>query len=127
MASFKVNGSKEEKVQMPFSLRFEPHEDVKSLFPKSKPEDAMKYVSQLNSIPHDSKLYNVYGMTNPKELEGKEILIGTLQLEGGLIPSRWADEKLFFRHQRADDDLKLRPDWEPYMPKFKLGSGCPFL
>ena len=27
---------------------------------------------------------------------------------------------MFFRHQRMDDDLKLRPEWEPYTPNPKV-------
>jgi len=31
---------------------------------------------------------------------GKEIEIGTIKLVNGLYKSKWADENLFFRHQR---------------------------
>jgi len=51
---------------------------------------------------------------------GTETMIGTLQLDGTLTRSKWGDEKLFFRHQLNDDDLKLKPEWEKYTPK------CPF-
>ena len=53
------------------------------------------------------------------------------------VTSYFGDEHLFFRHQRMDDDLKLRPEWEPYTPKYggifsnleqveDDVSGCPF-
>jgi len=87
-----------EEVDIPFSLRFEPHDDVKSLFPKTAPEDPMEYVKQLSSIPANSTLYNVYGMSDPKEIGGKELYIGTLKLDGQLTTSLWGDEKLFFKH-----------------------------
>ena len=51
-------------------------------------------------------------MDKPKELGGKETMIGTLQLKGGLIASKWADENLFFRHQYMDEDLKLHGEWD---------------
>jgi len=33
-----------------------------------------------------------------------------------MVTSYWGDEHMFFRHQRMDDDLKLRPEWVPYTP-----------
>jgi len=47
-----------------------------------------------------------------------------------MTASKWGDEHLFFRHQKADDDIKHHPDWEKYYPKYdkSLLSGwkCPF-
>lgn len=71
-------------------------------------------------------------MDKPKELGGKETLIGDLVLDGSLISSKWGDEKLFFRHQKMDDDLKIEPSWEKYTDKFwklpftNLAAKCPF-
>jgi hypothetical protein len=108
---------------VPFSLRFEVHSDVKDLFPVGLEGDYMHYVEQLKTVPEDSSLYNVYAMDGP---EGQEILVGTLVLEGGLTSSKWADENLFFRHQKMDDDLATHPEWAPYLEKFKPGEGCPY-
>merc|ERR1711939_572443 len=48
---------------LPFSLRFEPHPDVKDLFPAKLPgTDPMAYVSQLMSIKGNANLYKVYAM-----------------------------------------------------------------
>jgi len=58
---------------------------------------------------------------------GKEQLIGTLVLDGGLTTSKWADESLFFRHQKMNDDVKLHPEWDQFLEKFSDGGkGCPF-
>lgn len=35
-----------------------------------------------------------------------------------MVTSYWGDEHMYFRHQRMDDDLKIRPEWEPYTPVF---------
>ena len=32
--------------------------------------------------------------------------------------STFGDDHLYFRHERMDDDLALRPEWVPYTPKF---------
>lgn len=55
--------------KQPYMLRFEPAEDVSSLFPTTEPTDHMAYVDQLKTIPANSTLYNVYGMRCPKELK----------------------------------------------------------
>ena len=57
-----------------------------------------------------------------------------------MVTSYWGDEHMFFRHQKMDDDLKLRPEWEPYTPKPRLfadaqqevvdtiwSTACPFM
>ena len=41
---------------------------------------------------------------------------------------------MYFRHQRMEKDLELRPEWKPYTPKYKgilsleeeQNSDCPF-
>jgi hypothetical protein len=110
---------------MPFSLRFEPHRDVANLIPSDYKGD-LAYLDQLAGVPANSNLYKVYAMTKPSQLGGKEVNIGTLQLDGNLHKSKWADENLFFRHQRQDDDLKIHPEWEPFSARNSLDGKCPF-
>lgn len=119
------SGHKSSHNSFPFHLRFEPHSDVKGHIPSSY-HGAMKYLDQLKAVPADSNLYNVYATDKPKQLGGKEVLIGTLKLKGHLITSKWADENLFFRHTRNDDDLEFHPEWEPYSPRYSLDGKCPF-
>jgi len=33
---------------------------------------------------------------------------------------------MFFRHQKMDDDLKLKSDWLNYTPEWSLGGKCPY-
>lgn len=111
----------------PFELRFEPHEDVHYLFPTALPDgDAMDYISQLESVRADLTLYNVYALDKPTPIGGTETLIGTIQLDGQMVKSKWGDEKLFFRHQRTDEDVKLRPEWDPYYARYSLDGKCPY-
>jgi len=58
----------------------------------------MAYTSQLESVPADTVLYDVYGYDAPPELDGTEHLMGTLQLDGKLTKSKFGDQELFFRH-----------------------------
>ena len=50
-------------------------------------------------------------------------------------PSTFGDKHLYFRHERMDDDLALRPEWVPYTPKYggifsleqqENKANCPF-
>jgi len=59
-------------------------------------------------------------MDQPAELGGKEQLIGQMKTKSQLVTSYWGDEHMYFRHQRMDDDLKLRPEWLPYTPNPKV-------
>jgi len=119
------NGKQEKKVVFPFSLRFEPHSDVNKLI-SSKYKADLAFLDDLEAVPANSRLYKVYAMTKPKQLGGKEINIGTIQLVDKLYKSKWADENLFFRHQRQDEDLKYHPEWENYSPKNSLEGKCPY-
>jgi len=111
----------------PFSLRFEPHKDVATLFPKDlSGGDYMAYMKQLPTVTKDANLYNIYAFDKPHQIGGTESLIGTLTLDGGLVSSKWGDEHLFIRHQKTDDDLKLHPEWEKYEGKYSLSGKCPF-
>jgi len=96
----------------------------------------MAYTSQLESVPADTVLYDVYGYDAPPELDGTEHLMGTLQLDGKLTKSKFGDEELFFRHQLATDDFKLQPTWKKYYPEFhpfgamteeKVTGKCPYM
>lgn len=89
----------------------------------------MLFVSQLESIKANSNLYNVYAMNAPTELKGEEVLIGTLQLDGTMLKSKWGDENLFFRHQYMSDDIDIHGEWEKYTPNYwgNLKGGCPFM
>lgn len=100
----------------PFSLRFEPHSDVNSLFPPILiGDDGLKYISQLETVPAASTLYNVYATDKPPMMDGYERLIGTLVLDGQMTRSKWGDEHLFFRHQMMDDDVGYHPEWEDHL------------
>jgi hypothetical protein len=94
------------------------------------------------TIEEGSVLYNVYGMDAPEELGGTNYFIGDLMTTSEVTPSLWGDDGLFFRHQMTEDDIAIKPDWEPYYVKSiyatddnvlearnadqVAGKGCPF-
>lgn len=75
MAMLDQNG-KPDATTFPFELRFEPHTDVNTLFPKElQNNDYSAYMPQLQSIKANTNIFNVYGMDHPN---GKEYNIGIL-------------------------------------------------
>jgi hypothetical protein len=69
------------------------------------------------TIPSGTVLYEIYGIDAPKEIGGKEWLIGTLETTSNMTTSRWGDKHLFFRHQDMAIDLKIHPEWTQYTPR----------
>lgn len=106
-------------------MRFEPHDDVKGLISNEHHGD-MAFLDDLEGIPSNLNLYNMYAWNAPEKSGGVEAKIGTLKLNGGMYRSRWADEDLFFRHQRMNDDFKWFPAWDGYSPRYSLNGKCPF-
>ena len=92
----------------PWSLRFEPLLAFNG--------DKISFTEYLASIPTGSTLFNVFATDKPN---GTETKIATIETTSETTTSNWADEHLFFRHQRMDDDLKYRPEWLPSVPEYK--------
>jgi len=49
-------------------------------------------------------------------------LIGRIIATSTITLSLWGDEKLFFKHQRIEDDLKFFPWWKDYLQTWSLGK-----
>merc|ERR1712195_262633 len=81
---------------------------------------------QLKNVEANSDLHTVYGWTAPPQIGGKKVEIGTLKLNGKMVTSKWGDEKMFFRHQKLDMDVKYQPGWTPYYASYKLDGKCPY-
>lgn len=117
-AAFDQTGQAPSRNVFPFKLRFQPSSAVHTMFPKELQNgNAMAYMDQLKSVPANTTLYDVYAWDASPQLGGTEKKIGSLQLDGKLVSSRWGDEHLFFRHQKLSDDIKLRPAWDDYLPR----------
>ncbi len=132
MASKDQTGKTASKNVFPWKLRFQP--TGKFEFPSTMSAGYSDFLTDLESIPSGSVLYDIFAMDKPEELGGSEQKIGQIKTASELTTSNWGDEHLYFRHERMDDDLALRPEWVPYTPKytglFNLAqdgeSGCPF-
>lgn len=64
-------------------------------------------------------MWKLYGLDAPTELGGQEHLIGSLVTASETVKSFYSDDMLFIRHQRAEDDIALKPEWTDYYPKYE--------
>lgn len=132
MASYTQDGTQESEVNFPWSLRFAPSGQYN--FPSTVAEGYTNFLDDLSTITEGSVLYDVYAMDKPTELGGTQMKVAQIITQSEMTTSFWGDEKMFIRHQRMEDDLKIHPEWEPYTPKYKgllvleeaNEPGCPF-
>lgn len=59
-----------------------------------------------------SKIYKIYA--SPAPTEGF-VLIGSVYLESEFVSSTYDRDRLFFTHQRFEEDLEFYPEWEKYL------------
>lgn len=138
-ASYDQAGNAVAEPVFPYKIRFEPTGEIE--FPS---DVYTNYREQLATIPAGTNLFRLHAMSAPEEFGGEEIYIGDLITDSEMTTTNFGDEHFFVRHQKADDDILLRPEWEPYYPAFDPlhpvgeadlskfldsddeSSGCPF-
>ena len=112
-------GNVEPNPVWPFILEFEPY-DVYGW------TDAWQsdFTDQLMSITPGTVMFKVFAYSCPvHKLSGSRgELIGRVVLTSQITTSLWGDQKLFFRHQRIDDDLEVFPWWKDYLQHWDLGK-----
>merc|ERR1711915_469197 len=124
MAQFGADGKEEATPVFPFMLKFKANEKIQN-FPD---EYHGPFLNDLTGIAEGTRLFDVYALDKPVEMNGTEKKIGELVLESKLTPSKWGDEHLFFRHQNMIEDLAIHPEWEQYLEKrslFASSQSCP--
>jgi len=93
----------------PFEILFEPTGEVKFANTKKTNADLLK---ELTSIPVGARLFDVYTYASPQDKkQGVKVLLGTLTTASQCVQSLFGDNKLFYRHQRMEEDFALRPKW----------------
>lgn len=121
-ASYTEDGTQEYPVVFPFKLRLHP------VYELPRETIDIDYREQLKTVPAGSTLYEVYAQGEP---DGEQQLIGSIETDSEITPSKFGDEHLEFRHTRYEDDLAYRPDWTPYIAShdmygFNEQMVCPF-
>ena len=104
----------------PWSLRFEPSGMFDFEPDVSEGDGYRDFRADLaTQVQPGSYLFEVYAMDKPKELGGVETMIGLIITKSGFTTSNWADEHMFFRHERLENDLQVQKLWEPYAPSYE--------
>ncbi|KAL0482533.1 hypothetical protein AKO1_002852 [Acrasis kona] len=117
LATFDTDGKRATNVSYPFQLFLKPSDSVNRRFPDQYTGQVL--LDQLSTLSPDNTdvLYHVYAKKTP---EAPLVKIADIKLNDKCRTSKFADESLFFQHQRMEEDLKSNPTWP------KSGSRCPF-
>ena len=99
----------EEKPVFPFKITLKPTGAVNF---REDETPILEFMQQyVDKIQSGTELYSFIAHANPDDIEGREL--AKLTVLDGCFPSKYGDEKLFFQHQRVEEDIALRPEWEP--------------
>ena len=109
------DGNEEDPIIFPYSISLESTGAVSFREEYSPIFDFLQQFT--DNIPDGTPLYSFKTHEDPEDWDGTEI--GKLVVVDGCFPSRFGDEKLFFKHQWIAEDIELRPEWEPY-----YNNGC---
>merc|ERR1712136_516402 len=104
IAAFDQRGSNvgEENIKFPYQIYFVPNEELTQSFSTIQ---VGEITSSLNSIPTNTKLYDLYCQATPESEE--RMFVGSIVTTSKMVSSRYGDENLFFKHQRLEDDFKI--------------------
>ena len=89
----------------PFKITLDPTGDVNFRHEESSLQE---FSEQWNTIPKGAAIYSFIAHSSPEDSVGKEL--GKIVVDG-CTTSKFGDERLFFSHQRIEEDIQLRPNW----------------
>ena len=110
LCAYDQAGQKATKLKFPYEIMFYP--TGKANFSVTR-EDNAQLISELASIPAGTELYRVLAFETPaaKADDGNKIFVGTIKTTTACYPSLFGDGRLFFRHQRMEEDFEAEPGW----------------
>jgi len=108
VCKYDQDGSMAASPRFPFELLFAP---AAVKFPTEK-ITAEELLHQLTSVPVGTRLFDVYTYSSPSAKQrGTLEKLGMLTTTSECVTSLFGDNKLFFCHQRMEEDFSLRPEW----------------
>jgi hypothetical protein len=115
----------DDKVRAPYRLIWRPRSNVTDQFEDC---DEGALLEQMEStITPGTVVYDLFGVEGPEE-DSQEWYLGFFTVTGPVVRSAYADRKLFFRHQKFEDDLNLRPEWKALVEETidaSISPACP--
>ena len=113
IARCNLDGSTVDDVVVPYRLEFRSPAQFSHTKEYEELADGSKrwiwWHEQLQRIPEDSTIFEVWGWTAPEALDGELIHIADIKLLSELHFSEFGDNRLFFRHQSIAKDRKHWP------------------
>ena len=132
MATYDAAGQKASVPEFPFDIKFKPT----LAFPDTVADGYTDFREQLATIPIGTTLFEIYATPIAVVRGGIESKIGYIITQSECVPSWFGDNHLYFRHQRFEDDIALKPEWASYrhnqqddnllLELEQQGSNCPF-
>jgi len=106
--TYAQDGTQVSTVNFPYEIRFDAPN--RSQFPLDMKTKDMKaeLLRVLSTIPTGTHLYNMYAKASP---HAHWVQLGRIVTRSAPTTSWFGDTELFFRHQRMEEDFKLRPAW----------------
>ena len=118
MSDYDQYGNPEKEPNWPFMMRLLPNDPCK--VPDAYNQRTPYWEQMTNGcLKKGYSLFDVMALDQPEELGGVEKQIGEIILTSDPVTSTWADTRLFFRHQRFDEDLSERPQWKVGIEEFE--------
>lgn len=112
LSDYDENGNKEHYPVWPFNMTLIPNEP-----PACRLKDSfhLYYDHIPPCVPIGWKLFTVLALDEPEEEGGIEGEIGYIETTSRMVTSLYGDTRLYFRHQRFEEDIAKKPHWEKYV------------
>ena len=93
----------------PFKLTLSPTGKIK--FRTHESSSSEEFHKQFHDkLPEGSAIYSFTAHSNPEDTHGT--VLGEMIVVDKCTTSKFGEERLFFRHQRVEEDVKLKPEWK---------------
>jgi hypothetical protein len=120
LCMYDADGQMADDLNFPFCLTLHPRVRTKIALGRdlgdedtSETETLDSYLDDIQQIPKGTTLYDVFASPDPLSVSN----VGKLQRIGRIVSTSAMEESpqddgLFFRHQKKDEDIALRPEWK---------------
>lgn len=106
--SYDETGSRARSLNFPYRIIFQAPNPMQFAVNTKAKDKTAELLDKLKSIPSGTHLYNLYAQASPTS--GK-VYLGKLVTRTHQTTSWFGDTKLFFRHQRMEEDFYRHPEW----------------
>jgi len=106
--AYEEDGSRVRTPNFPYEVLFEAPDPLQFAVNAGATNKTVDLINSLKSIPSGTLLYNVFARASPS---ASKVFLAKLISKTPQTTSLFGDTKLFFRHQRMEEDFMMRPDW----------------